>query len=314
MKLFIRTILLGYLTLFVSVIESSDLSKTIEDSNSKSKSYCFNKSEIFNQLFNINYYDKIEMHNERKNLTLIKSVIDTSYSFNSPINEIHISEDIIPNYLRSIGKFKNDRNKTGMTEGYFYLQKIISVDSSNFIGVYVEYFGWERICYAYGKITLVDDNYYLDTLFKNLDISGIGGYKYEPAYNLGNNNYYIISLHSQEGHTSVNLHYLPNNFNNTKEVLDSCLPADYESPHDEKMNYIYNYEKENIIIKKYELDRDPKSNWINERVKESDWELVSTIDLQLKFIVKKLEKEAFVHYRSKTAPNNKRSTREIPRR
>lgn len=293
MKLTLKAILVIFLTFFTSEIKSFDFSKEIEgknehqSKNDDTKVYRFNKSEIFNQLFTIYYYDNRDMHNVRKNLTLVNNIIDTSYSFDSRIRDIHRSNNLIADYLRNIGKLRNDRNKTGISNGHFYLREVIPVDSSNFIGVFVEYFGWERICYVYGKIKLVDDNYYLGRLYRRLDATGIGAISYERAFNLGDDNYYIICHNSGEASEGIALLYFSNQFINKSYNLDSCTPADGEETHDEKIEYTYDFDKENIVIKKYEWEGELGASFSE---KEPEWKLVSTKDLYLRFIIKKMKK------------------------
>lgn len=301
MKLIFRTILLCFLTVFVSEIESSDLSKEIEGKKNDSNIYIFNKNEIFNQLFTINFYDNREKHNVRKNLTLVNNTIDTSYSFDSPLRNIHISNNLIADYLRNIGKLRNNRNITGISNGHFYLTKLIPVDSTNFIGVYVEYFGFERICYVFGSIKLVDNNYHLGSLYKKIETAGIGSISFERAFNLGGNNYYIISHNSGEGYEGIAINYFPNNFKNSKHILESCVHGDFDSRYDENIEYQYNYDKEYIVIKKYVWEGEPEPSFSK---KESEWVLVNTNELQLRCFVNKLEKENIRYYPSKNNPQN----------
>ena len=156
------------------------------------------------------------------------------------------------------------------------------IDSTNFIGIFIDYYGFESIYYAYCKIKLIEDYYILDNFYTNLDITGIGSFKYEKVINLNNNEFYIISHESGEGIESIALHYFPYNFHNKTYTLEKCFPSSEDEPHDEKLEYKYDYENGTIYIEKYEIERD----------KEKEWRILSQKKTNLIDIIKKLRESS----------------------
>lgn len=231
----------------------------IEETNLKNelKGSINYEDSLFNYLFVINYYDRLNDQNKSKNLTLIENAVDTSFFFNFQLRTNKFSRKI----QKFAKEIKLHSTKKYVARRLFYLEDVKSINDSLYLGIFIEYFGFERICYAYGQMKISNGDYLIERLYSRLDVTGIGAIKYDMPKILDNSGFYIVGDNQGEGHQSVAIHYFPNDFNNKTSVLEKCSPSAEANPHNERLVYTVDYEKNTIEIKKYEIDTDKEKNW-----------------------------------------------------
>jgi hypothetical protein len=253
-------------------------SKLIKSRIHVSSTNLFPKDTIYNHLFSIKYYDGNDREKDRKNLSIVNKNIDTSYLFSGPIKYSPFYQEVEP-YLKLTGIIKPSRNRPKIRNGFFSFSEAIQIDNNKMLGVFTEFFGFERIFYAYSILELKDNMYKFGPLFKNLDITGIGSFKYESVYKLTGNEFYVIAQNIGEEHHSIALHYFPADFNNKIYLLEYCAPTGGISHRDEKLVFDYSYENQIIKIDKLEID--PK--------KDTDWRIVFSKEYLLPDLIQELK-------------------------
>lgn len=212
---------------------------------------------LFNYLFVINYYDRLKGQNKTKNLSLVENNIDTSFFFNFQLRKNKFS--------RKVQKFTKANNlhssRNYITSGLFNLEELKSINDSLYLGIFTEYFGFERICYAYGQIKTSDSGYFIDKLYSRLDVTGIGAIKFDNPKKLSNSGFYIVGNNQGEVQQSVAIHYFPNDLNNKTFILEKCYPSAEANPHDERLEFSIDYKNDAIEIQKFEIDTDKEKDW-----------------------------------------------------
>lgn len=234
------------------------------------------EEQMFNYLFVIRYYDYFDMPDSSRNLTLVKNNIDTSFYFNFPLRTNKFSSEV-EKYAK-VNKLQDRHNN--ITKSLFYLKEVKSIDDTMYLGIFVEYFGFERICYAYGRMKIFDDKYNIDNLYSKLDVIGIGSITYDKLVKLNTSDFYMVGDSKGEAYQSIAIHYFPKDLKNKTYKLAKCIPSAEGEPHDERLDYSVDYKNNTIEINKYEIDNN----------KEDVWRLVFSKTYNILEIIKKGQK------------------------
>ncbi len=239
---------------------------------SETKNPILNDDSLFYRLYLIKYYDQPNGKDDSKNFTLFKNRIDTSFTFNFQLRRAKFSRKI-QNFAR--GNQLQSMNNY-IKNSLFYLEEIKSINDSLYLGIFVEYFGFERICYAYGLLKITGGDYTVKGMYSRLDITGIGEIKFDDIKIFSDSCFYIIGDNHGEGHQTVAIHYFPDNMNNETFLLEKCYPSAEANPHDDKLEYSVDYTQDSIKIVKSEMNYDKDKNW--HLVSENKYNIVDIIN------------------------------------
>jgi len=213
---------------------------------------------LYNKIFILKFYDNYMRFDKGKDLTLVRNYPDTSIAFNFLVKNNRHS--------RKLEKYFNDNNSllskvNNINHSAFYLEEIKSLGENIYLGIFVEYFGFERKLYAYGELNTVDNNLNIENLYCSLDRTGIGKISYDQIIKLDDGSYCIVGNNKSEGHQSISLHFFTSDCKNKTYIIEKCSTSSEANPHDEKLEYKMDYKNKIITIEKFEMDRDKETDW-----------------------------------------------------
>ncbi len=237
--------------------QDNELKANVTKPKIESKNSILIHDSLFYRLYVIKYHDQARGEKNSRDFTLFDNSIDTSFAFNFQLRKDKFSRKIEyfvkDNHLRFSSHYVND--------GLFYLKEIKDVNDTLQLGIFVEYFGFERICYAYGLLKVGNNGYTIDRMFSKMDITGIGEIKFEDHKIFNDSSFYYIGNNQQEGYQTIAIHYFPKNMKNETFLLEKCFPSAEANPHSEKLEYSFDSNQNSINIVKSEIDYDKENVW-----------------------------------------------------
>ena len=213
---------------------------------------------MFKKLFILTFYDNYRKFEKDKDLTLVINQVDTSINFNFQLKENRFSNEVEKFHKDNKSLFSRINN---VTSSAFYLKEIKLIEDNYYLGIFAEYFGFERILYGYGKLILKDKILKIVNLYYSLERTSIGSITFDLIIKLDNESYCILGDKNGEGYQNISLYYFPKNYRNKTYILDKCEPSSEANPHGEKLEYSVDYKNNHITIKKLEIDRDKEIQW-----------------------------------------------------
>ena len=241
----------------------------------------FHRDSIFNYLYIIKYYTgfRRDLKNDQPKLYTLHA-IDTCIFLDVPLKD-HINSRYTSNFYKSLMKtipFYENYNAQ-KKNGRFYLRELIPVENNMVLGVFVEN-GHETIAYTYCKMELINDYYFTHGFYKNLDMTGIGGYYFDKICQLSDSSFYMIGHQKRESYQEVAIHYFDTDFKNYKLELSECHPPEIAFEKNEKLEYEFNKKDNSIIIKHLVIDEAMSPDWHVKR--ELNFDILNVINKNLK--------------------------------
>lgn len=239
--------------------KNDSLKTNIKETSSYSTSLSsYYQDSLFYKLFAIKFYDSYGKLGQEKDYTLIVNKVDTSIAFYFPLYKNRNSREV-ENLLKDNKKLMLQFNN--ISSGLFFLREIKLIENNIYLGIFVEYFGYGRICYLYGILKLNEGVFHIEDLYYRLDRTGIGSFKYSKIINLGNHEFFLVGENKGEGHQSLAIHHFPSNYKNRTYIFEKCKPSGEGNPHDEKLEYFIDYNNLTIHVEKYEIEHDKEKEW-----------------------------------------------------
>lgn len=236
------------------------------------------QSKIWNYLFLIKYHKDSSEGSYKETFLINDNCLDSTFYLPCRIKNNMYSKTI-EDYVKQNKIFHLYIDNGEFQNKLYYLSDLINIDSTKSLGVFVTYFGQESILYAYGILYYKDDYYFLDDFYQNIDATGLGGFSYEKPFKINDDEFYLVGHEKGEGIDRIAVHYFSKNNYNKTYIIEQCFPtSDGDETRIEKFEYNYEYEDEQILIRKYIMD--------NYAAKE--WKLVSSKNYNIEEIIKKI--------------------------